>query len=95
MMTEQQLMIFESGTGEVEVRLEGDAVWLLQEQMAELFGTSSDNISLHLKNIYKDDERQEAATTEDFSVVRQEGAWFGSGELRVKNAEAFLKERSV
>jgi len=39
--------------------------------MAELFQTSSDNISLHLKNIFADGELTETATTEDFSVVRQ------------------------
>jgi hypothetical protein len=44
-----------------------------QAQMAELFGTSTDNISLHLKNIYKEDELDEFVTTEDFSIVRQEG----------------------
>jgi hypothetical protein len=52
-MTEgQQLIIFEAEAGQVEVRLEGEAVWLSQAQMAELFTTSTDNISLHLKNIY-------------------------------------------
>ncbi|MBV2182687.1 MAG: virulence RhuM family protein [Castellaniella sp.] len=73
-MTEgQQLIIFEAEAGQVEVRLEGETVWLSQAQMAELFTTSTDNIGLHLKNIYKEQELQESATTEDFSVVRQEG----------------------
>lgn len=38
-----------------------------------LFGCSSDNISLHLKNIYTEEELEEEATTEEFSVVRKEG----------------------
>ena len=42
--------------------------------MSELFGTSTDNIGLHLKNIYKERELDENATTEEFSVVRQEGS---------------------
>jgi len=42
--------------------------------MAELFGTTADSISLHLKNVYASEELEEIATTEDFSVVRQEGA---------------------
>lgn len=42
--------------------------------MAALFGTTTDNISWHLKNVYASDEFEEIATTEDFSVVRQEGA---------------------
>ncbi|MBX3680875.1 MAG: virulence RhuM family protein [Rhodocyclaceae bacterium] len=68
------IMIFASGDQPVEVRLEGETVWLSQGQMAALFATSTDNISLHLKNIFSDKELDERSTTEDFSVVRQEGA---------------------
>ncbi|ABA58277.1 protein containing HTH-type DNA-binding domain and DOC/FIC domain involved in death-on-curing system [Nitrosococcus oceani ATCC 19707] len=53
--------------------LEQETVWLIQSQMSVLFDTSTDNIGLHLKNIYQEGELEEAATTEDFSVVRQEG----------------------
>jgi prophage maintenance system killer protein len=67
------IVIFESGHESVQVRLEGETVWLTQAQMSELFDTTTDNISLHLKNIYADRELQEPATTEDFSVVRLEG----------------------
>ncbi len=41
--------------------------------MGALFGCSSDNISLHLKNIYEEKELDEVSTTEDFSVVQREG----------------------
>jgi prophage maintenance system killer protein/prophage antirepressor-like protein len=68
-----EILIFESGDHLVQVRLTGETVWLSQSQMAELFGTTADNIGLHLKNIYKARELQESATTEDFSVVRLEG----------------------
>jgi hypothetical protein len=68
------IVIFETDSHQVEVRLEGDTVWLSQAQMAELFGTSTDNISLHLKNVFKDKELDEPSTTEDFSAVHQEGA---------------------
>lgn len=57
----------------IDVRLEGETVWLSQRQMSVLFDTSSDNVGLHLKNIYAERELLEEATTEDFSVVRQEG----------------------
>lgn len=67
------IVIFEAEAQRVEVRLEGETLWITQAQMAELFDTSTDNISLHLKNIYKEHELDEQATTEDFSVVRQEG----------------------
>lgn len=68
-----QIVIFEEENYSVQVRLDGETIWLSQTQMAELFASSTDNISLHLKNIYKEGELSEAATTEDFSVVRQEG----------------------
>ncbi|MBN2700742.1 MAG: hypothetical protein JXR29_04750 [Methylothermaceae bacterium] len=68
-----EIVIFEDNTRPVEVRLEGETLWATQSQMAELFDTSTDNIGLHLKNIYAEAELDEAATTEDFSVVRQEG----------------------
>ncbi|MBS9405707.1 hypothetical protein KG088_19210 [Halomonas sp. TRM85114] len=57
------IVIYQDADQAVEVRLdaERDTVWLSQGQMAEVFDTSTDNISLHLKNIYADaelDQRQ-------------------------------------
>lgn len=74
MKSASQLIIFEAINQPVQVRLEGETLWLSQAQMAQLFDTSTDNISLHLKNIYSQGELEEKATTEDFSVVRQEGS---------------------
>src|SRR5690606_27759021 len=79
-----------SDLGQVEVRLEGETVWLSQAKMAELFATSTDNISLHLKNIYKDKELFEEATTEDFSVVRQEGNRRVQRKLKHYNLDAII-----
>ena len=90
MSLQNQLVIFDFTNGQVQVRLEGETVWLSQAQMAELFGTSSDNISLHLKNIYKEQELQEAATTEDFSVVRQEGKRQVQRQVRHYNLDAII-----
>ena len=47
--------------------------WLTQSGMAELFDCTTDNVSLHLKNIYAEGELEQNATTEKFSVVRKEG----------------------
>lgn len=58
----------------LEVKLENETVWLTQQQIADLFGCSTDNVGLHLKNIFADDELDKNATTEVFSVVRLEGA---------------------
>ena len=71
---QSQLIIYqtEDHQTKLDVRFEGETVWLTQMLMAELFQTSSDNIGLHLKNIYVEGELDENSTTEDFSVVRQE-----------------------
>ena len=58
----------------LDVRLENETVWLTQGQMASLFGCSSDNVGLHLRNIYSCGELSQKATAEDFSVVRLEGS---------------------
>ncbi len=63
----------ENGQTKLDVRVIDETVWLTQQQMAELFQTSIDNISLHLKNIYAIGELNEQGTIEDFSIVRQEG----------------------
>ena len=84
------IVIFEAEAQQVEVRLEGETLWITQFQMAELFDTSSDNISLHLKNIYKEAELEEQVTTEDFSVVRQEGRRRVRRKLRHYNLDAII-----
>lgn len=57
----------------LDVRLKNETIWLTQKQMAELFDCTSDNISLHLKNIYNERELIEQATAEEFPVVQIEG----------------------
>jgi len=58
---------------QIEVRLEGETIWLTQAQMAEIFGVSADSIGVHLRNIYASKELNKKPTTEVFSVVRPEG----------------------
>ena len=84
------IVIFETGEQPVQVHLDGETVWLSQVQMSDLFATSTDNISLHLKNIFKDRELEESATTEDFSVVRQEGARKVERKLKHYNLDAII-----
>ena len=54
--TTAQFLIFTAETGhpQIEVRIEGEMVWLTQKLMAELFDTTPQNITLHLKNIYEE-----------------------------------------
>jgi len=72
---DSEITIYETEDGKVkiEVYFKNENLWLSQKLLAGLFECSTDNISLHLKNIYSEGELDEAATTEEFSVVRQEG----------------------
>ena len=67
------IVIFEEDAGPVEVRLEGETVWLSQKQMAELFGKDLRTISEHVGNVYEEDELGREATIRKFRIVRQEG----------------------
>jgi len=80
----------EDGRVKVDVRLENETVWLTQALMADLFQTSTDNISLHLKNIYAEGELNEASTSEDYSVVRQEGQRQVKRKLKHYNLDAII-----
>ena len=60
-------------TFKLEVRLESYTVWLTQQQMAELFQTSKQNISLHTNNVFKEKELQEISTVQYSLTVQQEG----------------------
>lgn len=63
----------EDGKSQIQLRAKDHTVWLSQREMAQLFDVSTDNISLHLKNIYGDGELTREATTEESSVVQIEG----------------------
>ena len=58
----------------IQVLYKDETVWATQKAMAQLFDCSTDNIGLHLKNIYDTNELNKEATTEKISVVQQEGA---------------------
>lgn len=87
-----QIQIYTSADGKIslQVSLDNETVWLNQTQMAELFDTSTDNISLHLKNIYTEHELDENSTTEVFSVVRQEGKRQVQRSLKHYNLDAII-----
>ena len=91
-MKEIQFLIYRSAEEEVSIRplLKDETVWLTQKNMAELFDCSSDNISLHLQHIYADGELMENATTEEISVVRQEGDRQVTRKLKFYNLDAII-----
>ena len=72
---ETPMVLFQSEDGAVRlnVRLDGETVWLPQRLMALLFDCSTDNISLHLRNIFEEGELNENSVTEEFSVTATDG----------------------
>ena len=74
----------------VSVVFQNETFWLTQSGMAELFDCTTDNISLHLKNIYAEEELTPEATTEKFSVVRQEGSRQVRRTLEHYNLDAII-----
>lgn len=80
----------ESGKEYISVVFKDETFWLTQKGMAELFDCSTDNISLHLKNIYADGELEQTATTEKISVVRTEGTREVSRTLDHHNLDAII-----
>ena len=70
-----QIIIYqaEDGKTKLEVRLENETVWLTQKLMAELFQTTPQNITIHIKNIYSEGELDENSTCKDFLQVQHEG----------------------
>lgn len=80
----------EEGNVNVDVILKDETIWLTQKSMAEVFDCSSDNVSLHLKNIFEDNELDKNSTTEKISVVRKEGNRNVNRELEFYNMDAII-----
>ena len=70
------IIIYQSADGEtkIDVKLENETIWLSQQQMAELYKTTKQNISLHIKNIFDEHELDENSTVKEFLTVQSEGS---------------------
>ena len=69
-----EIVIYKNSNNQVElnVQLEGETVWLTQKQMSELFETTPQNITMHLKSVYSEGELVESSTCKDFLQVHQD-----------------------
>ena len=74
----------------IEVRLENENVWLTQKMMAELFQTTPQNITIHLKNIFDEGELKEEATCKDFLQVQNEGSRKVERKQKFYNLDAII-----
>lgn len=72
---QSQIIIYKSEKGEtkIDVRFENESVWLTQNALAELFQTTKQNISLHIKNIFKENELQPNSVVKDFLTTAADG----------------------
>ena len=68
---QSQIILYQTSDGKtkVDVRFEGETVWLTQKLLADLFGTTTANINMHLRNIFKSGELEENSVIKDFLIT--------------------------
>src|SRR5574344_3144372 len=71
----------------IQVKYDKDTLWMTQKAMAELFDCTTDNISLHLKNIFKENELDINSVTEDFSATASDGKKY---KMKFYNLDAII-----
>ena len=84
-----QIIIYNDTNGQIklDVRFDGDTVWLTQKLIAELFDCTTDNISLHLKNLYSEGELEENSVTEEHSITASDGKKY---KTKLYNLDAII-----
>ena len=91
-MKKNEIVLFESKDGKVSlpVSVDVDTVWLSRMQMAELFGVTPQNITIHLKNVYKSLELDKESTSKDFLLVQNEGGRQIARSVNCYNLDAII-----
>ena len=85
-----EISIYETPNGTIEVRLERETIWLSQEQMATLFDVQKAAISKHLKNIFTSGELERGSTVSKMEIVQQEGARRITRQIEHFNLDAVI-----
>ena len=80
----------DDGQVKIEVRLEDENVWLTQSAMAELFNTTKQNISLHIKNIFEENELNETSTVKECLTVQNEGSRMVERKVKYYNLDLII-----
>ena len=86
-MNDLILYTTEDGRSQIKLRAKDQTVWLTQREMSQLFDVSTDNVGLHLKNIFADGELEENSVTEESSVTAADGKNYLT---RLYNLDAIL-----
>lgn len=87
-----EIVIYQSEnlSSQMEVRIEDETVWLSQLQMAELFQTTRNNITLHIGNIFREKELDEDSTSKDYLLVQEEGGRNVKRKVRFFNLDVII-----
>ena len=80
----------DDGQAKVQVKIEDETVWLTQAGLAELYHTTKQNISLHIQNIYDEDELPEDSTVKEYLTVQTEGARQVSRQVKHYNLDMII-----
>ena len=87
-----EILIYQSegGRTKVEVRVDGETLWLNQGDMARLYQTTTPNINIHIKNIYDEGELPQEATVKDYLIVQNEGGRQVSRQVKHYNLDMIV-----
>jgi hypothetical protein len=85
-----KILLYKDAGLNLQVRLDGQTVWLTQADMAELFQTTPQNITLHIRSIYEEGEQTPEATCKDYLQVRPEGTRQVQRALKHYNLDMIL-----
>ena len=87
-----EIVLYQTGDGNtrLEVRFEGETVWLTQSQMAELFQTTKQNISLHIQNVFSEKELEKGGTVKEYLTVQSEGGRQVKREMEHYNLDVII-----
>lgn len=74
-MDTNEIILYQTDTlsSHIEVRIEDETVWLTQLQMADLFQTTRNNVTLHIGNIFKEEELEATSVSKDFLLTAKDG----------------------
>lgn len=89
---DSEILLYQSEDGKtrIDVRVENESVWLTQAQMADLFQTSKQNISHHIRNVFEEKELQEVSTVKRYLTVQEEGARQVQRNIELYNLDVII-----
>lgn len=91
MDNQNEIVIYQADEAfQMEVRVENETVWLTQAQMTDLFETSKQNISLHINNVFKENELNKSTTVKKSLTVQKEGIRTISRKIEFYNLDVII-----